>query len=121
MPLASTVAEIFKGDSKFLGSFPSPGPLPLFSAWDFMMVFCKPQRLAKLEVAGFVCYGNMRKFVFKNLDKPKWGNPLFLGKTVFTVLFADPMFPIQCATFMEPRLQQIGDFLRKTAFYNGTF
>jgi len=58
----------------------------------------KSQRLAKFEVAGFIYYGNRRKFVFKNLDKPIRGNPLFWGKTDFTVGFADPMFPIQCQT-----------------------
>ena len=84
-----------------------------------MMGLGIPQRLAKFEVASFIYYGNIRKFVVKNSDKTKWGNPLFWGETDFTVGFADPMFPIQCATFMELRLQQIGDFLRKTAFYNG--
>ena len=59
------------------------------------------QRLAKFEVAGFIYYGNMKEFVFKNLDKPKWGNPLFFGGTDFTVGFADPMFPIQSTTFVE--------------------
>jgi len=37
------------------------------------------------------------------------GNPLFWEETDFTVGFADPMFPVQCATFMELRLQQMGD------------
>ena len=44
------------------------------------------------------------------------GKPLIIWKTDFTVGFADPMFPIRCATVAELRLQ--GDFLRKTAFYN---
>jgi len=35
----------------------------------------KPQFYTKLEVAGFVCHGNIRKFVSKNWDKPKWGTP----------------------------------------------
>jgi len=51
----------------------------------------KPQRLAKFEVASFIYYGNIRKFVFKNSDKPKWGNTLFWWVTDFTVGFADPM------------------------------
>jgi len=76
----------------------------------------KSQRIAKFEVASFIYYGNIRKFVFKNLDKPKWGNPLFWGKTDFAVGFADPMFPIQCVTFMELRLQQMGDFYEKPHF-----
>jgi len=58
-----------------------------------MMGLGKLQRLAKFEVAGFICYGNIR-LVFKNWDKPKWGNPLLLGETDFTAGFADPMFPI---------------------------
>jgi len=35
-----------------------------------MMGHGKPQRLAKFEVAGFIYYGNIREFVFKNWDKP---------------------------------------------------
>jgi len=54
-------------------------------AWDFMVGLCKPQRFAKFEVAGFICYGNIREFVFKNWDKPKWENPLLFGETDFTV------------------------------------
>ena len=45
-----------------------------------MMGLGKSQRLAKFEVAGFICYGNIREFVFKNSDKPKWGTPYFGGK-----------------------------------------
>ena len=73
----------------------------------------KPQLLAKFEVAGFIYYGNIREFVFKNWDKLKWGNPLLFAETDFTVKFADPMFPIQCATVVELRLQQMGDFFTK--------
>jgi len=76
-----------------------------------MMGLRKPQRLAKLEVAEFICYENIREFVFKNWDKPKWGNPLLFGEIDFTVGFADPMFPIRYATVVELRLQQMGDFL----------
>jgi len=36
------------------------------------------------------------------------GNLLFSGKADFTIGFADPMFPIQCATFVELRLQKNG-------------
>jgi len=36
-----------------------------------MMVLGKSQWLAKYKVAGFIYYGNIRKFVFKNWDKPK--------------------------------------------------
>ena len=75
----------------------------------------KPQLLAKLEVAGFIYYGNIREFVF-NGDKPKWGNPLFFGETDVTVGFADPMFPIRCATVVELRLQQMGDLYEKPHF-----
>ena len=58
----------------------------------------KHQRFAKLEVADFIYYGNMKEFVFKNRDKPKCGNPLLFGETGVTVGFADPMFSIRCAT-----------------------
>jgi len=70
-----------------------------------MMGLCKPQRFAKFEVAGFLYYGNIREFVFKNWDKPKWENPLLFETTDFTVGFAYPMFPIRCATVVELRLQ----------------
>jgi len=45
-----------------------------------MMGLGKPQWLAKFKVADFIYYGNIREFVFKNLDIPKWRNPLVWGK-----------------------------------------
>jgi len=51
-------------------------------------------------VLGITIATSARKFVFKNSDEPKWENPLFWGKTDFTVGFADPIFRIQCATFI---------------------
>ena len=75
----------------------------------------KPQRLAKFEVAVFVYYGNMRKLVFKIWDKPKWGNPLLFGETDFTVGFADPMFPIRCATVVATA-NFYSDFYEKPHF-----
>jgi len=86
------------------------------SAWDFMMGLGKPQRLVKFEVAGFIYYGNIRKLVFKIWNKPKWENPLLFGETDFTVGFPDPMFPLRCATVVELRLQQMGDFYEKPHF-----
>jgi len=74
----------------------------------------KPKRLARFEVASFTYYGNIREFVFKDWDKSKRGNSLF-GETDFTVGFADPMFPIRCATVVE-LLQQMGDFHEKPHF-----
>jgi len=50
--------------------------------------------------------------VFKIWDKPKWKTPLLFGETEF----ADPMFPIRCATVVELRLQQMGDFYEKPHF-----
>jgi len=73
----------------------------------------KPQRLAKFEVAGFIYYENVRKCVFKNSDKPKWGSPLLFGETDFTVGFADLMFPNRCATVVELRLQQMSEVFTK--------
>ena len=61
----------------------------------------KPQQFAKFEVAGFIYYKKVRGLVFKMWDKPKWRNPLLFGETDFTVGFADPMFPIRCATVVE--------------------
>jgi len=37
-------------EHQILGSFPGPGPRPLFSACDFMMGLGKPQLRAKFEV-----------------------------------------------------------------------
>ena len=81
-----------------------------------MMGLGKPQRFANFEVAGFICYGHIREFVFKNWGKQKWGNPLLYRETDFTVGFADPMFPIRCATVVELRLQQMGDLYEKPHF-----
>jgi len=41
-----------------------------------MMGLGKPQRFANFDGAGFIYYGNIREFVFKNWGKLKWGNPL---------------------------------------------
>ena len=81
----------------------------------------KPQLYAKFELAGFIYYGNIREFVFKNWDKPKWWNSLFLGETDFTIGLAEPMFPIQCATFMELWLYKMGDFYEKPHFTTENF
>ena len=76
----------------------------------------KPQRFAKFKVADFIYYVNLKEFVFKNWDKPKWGNPLLFGQIDFTVGFADPMFPILYTTVVELRLQQMRDFCAKPHF-----
>ena len=78
--LASAIAKILKRAQKFWGAPLAHGHAHFSSAWDFMMGLGKLQLLAKFEVAVFICYGNIREFVFKNSDKPKWGNPLFGGK-----------------------------------------
>jgi len=59
-----------------------------------MMGLGKPQRLAKFEVAGFIYYGNIRKFVFKNGINQNGETPYYL-RTDFTVGFTDRMFPIR--------------------------
>jgi len=41
---------------------------------------------------------------------------LLFGETDFTVGFADPMFPIRCATVVELRLQEMGDFYENPHF-----
>jgi len=66
-----------------------------------MLGFGIPHLLSKFEVPGLICYGNIRDFVFENWDTPKWGNPLFLGRTDFTIGVARPMFPIQCTTLLS--------------------
>ena len=47
-----------------------------------MVGLSKPQRPAKFEVAGFICYGNMREFVFRNWDKPNGETPYYLEKLI---------------------------------------
>ena len=49
------------------------------------------------------------------------GNPLLFGEIDFTAGFADPMFPIRCATVVELRLQQMGDFYEKPYFTTENF
>ena len=49
------------------------------------------------------------------------GKPLIFGVTDFTVRFADRVFPIRCATVVELRLQQMGDFYDKTDFTMDNF
>jgi len=70
----------------------------------------EPQRLAKFEVAGIIYYGNIREFVFLKIGINQNGKPLIIWKIDFTVGFADPMFPIRCATVVELQLQQMVDF-----------
>ena len=84
-----------EGERQIFGNSPSPRPRsPFFSACNFMMGLGKPQLLVKFKVAGFISYRNIRQFVFKYWDNPKLRNPLFFGKTDFTIGFTDPMFPI---------------------------
>ena len=84
-----------------------------------MMGLGKPLLLAKFEVAGFIYYENMREFVLKNRDKPKWKNPLFFAKTDCTVEFADPMFSIQCDLWSYDCRKWV--ILRKPHFTMGNF
>ena len=42
--------------------------------------------------------------------------PLIIWSNWFTVGFADPVFPIRCATVVELWLQQMGDFYEKPHF-----
>ena len=119
--LALAVAEILKGNRKILGSSLHQSHAYFSSTWDFMMGLGKPQRRAKIEVAGFIYYENIREFVYKNCDKPKWGIPLLFGETDFTDGFLDPMFPIRCATVVRLRLQQMGDFYERPHFIMENF
>ena len=85
-----------------------------------MMGFHKPQRFAKFEDAGFICYGNIREFenlrikigVNQNGETPYYLEKLILPLDSQTIA----MFPIRCATVVELRLQQMGDFYKKTHF-----
>jgi len=83
-----------------------------------MMGLGKPQRLAKFEVAGFIYCENIREFVFKNWDKPKWETHYYLEKLILPL---DSQ--TQCATVVELRLglQQMGDFYEKPHFAKKNF
>jgi len=101
--VAIFVAEILKGNRKILWRSPRPGPRPLF----FCVGFYGLPSLKSL----LIYYGNIRKFVLKIGINQNGEAPHYLEKLIST-------FPIRCATAAELRLQQTGDFLRKTAFYN---
>ena len=75
----------------------------------------KLQLHAKLEVADFIYYGNIMEFVYGNWDKPKRGNQ-FLEKTDFIIGFEDPIFPIQCTSFVELWLQKWVIYTKKLHF-----
>jgi len=47
--------------------------------------------------------------------------PYFWKKTYFTIGFADPVLPVQCATILALLPQKIGDNYEKNAFYNDKF
>jgi len=113
--LASAVAEILNGTAKFWGAPLDQGHAHFSSAWDFIMGLGKPQRLAKFEVAGFIYYGNIRELFLKI------GINQNAAETDFTVGFADPMFPIRCATAVELLLQQMGEFYEKPHFTTKNF
>jgi len=59
--ISAAAPEILKG------SFPNPGPHPLFFWWSLMMGLGEPYLHAKFEAAGFIYYGYIREFVFKPL------------------------------------------------------
>ena len=91
------------------------------SVWDFMMGLGKPQRLAKFEVASFIYYGNIRKFVVKNSAKPKWGNPLFWGKLTLPLDSQTQCFLFNVQLLWSYDHSKWVIFLRITAFYNEKF
>ena len=80
----------------------------------------KSQRPAIFEVAGFINYGNIKNWFLK-FGINQNVNPLLFGETDFTVRFADPIFRIRCATVVELRLQQMGDFYEKPHFTSENF
>jgi len=63
--LAPAVAEILKENPTFWGAPLAQGHIHFFVWWDLMMDLGKPQLIAKFEVAGFISYGNIWKFVCK--------------------------------------------------------
>jgi len=72
----------------------------LSSVWDFMIGLDKPQLHAKFEVAGFICYRNIREFVFENWDKPKRGNPTTVRTCVWQ--YTARTSPRAGAIYMRP-------------------
>jgi len=55
----------------------------------------------------------LRKLFLKIWIHQNGENFIFLKKSDFTIGFTDPMFPIQCRTFVELRLHKMGDFFTK--------
>jgi len=64
-----------KGKPEISGELPYPSTTPLYLLGGILMGLGKPQPYAEFEFAGFIYYENIREFVFKNWDKPKWGTP----------------------------------------------
>jgi len=63
--LSSAVAEILKGKPQILGSSANPRPRPLVLPVGSDDGPWQTQLHAKVEVAGFIYYGNIRESVFK--------------------------------------------------------
>jgi len=59
--LASAIAEIIKRNPEFWETPLAQVHFP--SGWNFMVILGKPQMPATFEVAGFICYGNIRGLV----------------------------------------------------------
>jgi len=77
-----------------------------------MMGLSKLQLPAKFEVAGFMYH--TPKICFKNWEKPKWGNPLFLEKLTFALNSRPQCFLLYIdTTFVTLWLQKIGEIYEK--------
>jgi len=85
-----------------------------------MMGLGKPLQPAKFEVAGFICYGNIRELVFKNWDKPKWGNPYYLEKLTLPLDSQTQCYLSNVQSLWSYDYSKWAIFI-KTAFYNENF
>jgi len=63
--LATSIAEILKGNLQILLTRLAQGHTHLFFYWDLMMGFGKLQLQVNFKVAGFIYYGNIRELVYK--------------------------------------------------------
>ena len=102
--LSSVFEEILKGDRKNLGSSPCPASRPLFFWLAFCDVACQTAAACQIWRRCLHLLRKYKGYCFLKICKPQWVTLIF-GNTDFAVGFADPVFPIQCTTFVELWLQ----------------
>ena len=75
----------------------------------------KPQRRAKIEVAGFIYYENIREFVKFGMNQ-NGETPYCLEKLILPLDSQTHCFLFDVQLLLELQLQQMGDFYEKPHF-----